>query len=63
MNTRMKIHLVADYLMAHADRLEEMAIESRRGGWSTHQVEEQRRQAQEARKQACTLYEAANNVL
>jgi hypothetical protein len=48
----------AQFLLAHADRLEMMAQESRTGGWSTHQVDEQREQATLCRSQAAKLLNA-----
>lgn len=50
----------ADFLMNMADDIEGWAEQSRSGGWSTHQVEANRKAAIKLRDQAASLYRAAS---
>lgn len=46
----------ADMLMAHADELDRWAEHSKTSGWSTHQVDANRKAATAHREQASHLY-------
>lgn len=62
MDTRSILTNAAHFLMEHADELDRMALESRRGGWSTHQTDRQKQQAIEMRAKAGELYVAATDM-
>lgn len=49
------LHAVALFLDALADRLDGWADESKRGGWSTHQVDANRSAANDCRRMASVL--------
>jgi hypothetical protein len=49
----------ADFLMEMADDIDGWAEQSRSGGWSTHQVDANRKAAVKLRDQAASLYRAA----
>jgi len=51
---------ISVWLNNHADRLDEMAVESGSGGWSTHQVAEQIKMADTARREASALRKLAS---
>lgn len=44
-----------EFLMDLADRLDKWAEESRTGGWSTHQVDRNREEANSCRRKAAEL--------
>ncbi len=46
------------FLGSMADQLDQWAIQSRSGGWSTHQVEANMRAADDCRRQAANLASA-----
>lgn len=46
----------AEFLMQLADTLDGWARDSQQGGWSTHQVEANRKKANECRTVAARLY-------
>lgn len=45
-----------------ADQLDQWANQSERGGWSTHQVEPMRKQADKLRREAYTLRQDLNRA-
>lgn len=53
-----EIQIIYNFLMTLADTLDGWAQESRRGGWSTHQVDANRREADNCRRKAAELKHA-----
>lgn len=58
-DTDIAIENTLEFLREMADKLDQWAIESRSGGWSTHQVQSNIQAANDCRRQAAELRRAA----